>query len=85
MTLTIELTAEQEEALRMIASAAGMEPGEYVKQTLVGEDPQLTEAEEIVLMAMLEDLKVTGQSINNSLATINENLEAMVATARGIR
>ena len=76
MTLTIELTPEQEEVLHLVASAAGMEPGEYVKHGLFGEtDPDdgiyLDKAATAALMAMIEDLRQTGARINQSLDRMN--------------
>lgn len=86
MTLMIELTPEEEAALQEQAQAVGLNASEYARQLLSSEGrTHFDDAEETALMAMLEDLKATGQSISQNLDTMNANLKEMVAMAQGIR
>lgn len=89
MTITIDLTPEQEATLLTSANAAGLDLIEYARQLLAAESgphgyPGLDEAEEAALIAMLNDLKLTGERISNSLDKMNADLKEMVATARGM-
>src|SRR5579859_3334886 len=89
MTLTIDLTPEQEAALLTSANAAGLDVGEYARQLLAADGDisgtsRLDEAEEAALIAMLNDLKQTGERISHNLDRMNADLKEMVATARGM-
>jgi hypothetical protein len=86
MTLTIELTPNEAEVLQMIATANGLDPADYVRQSLFCEGPKgdlyITEAEQKLVMAMLEELRQTGVRISESIATINTNTNEMLAMLR---
>ena len=90
MTLTIELTPEQEEALQFVANAAGMDTSEYARHRLVGDAAQngdlaLDEAEQIVIEAMMEDLVQTGARINQYLDKMNTDLNEMITINRRVK